>query len=232
MNDEQDLKQEIMAVDERINAVIVNDAESYATAGTLVIALDQLKRKINDYWNDPITKAFQVHKSLTAKRAEMLQPVDERRKSLTKKISEYLTLQEQIKREEQRALDEARRIAEQKERERLEKLAIKAEEKGNAEKAEILREKAEDVYIPPAIVIPEVEKTTRLETGTASQKKDIAVKVTDEKLVLKEIVDGRLPIGIITISVPKLKQAIRLTGLKQVPGCTITEIVSASFRSK
>ena len=68
--------------------------------------------------------------------------------------------------------------------------------------------------------------------GAVKKKKDINVIITDVRLILKEITEDRLPIGIVSISEPKLKQAIKLTGLTQVPGCTITEIVSASFRSK
>jgi hypothetical protein len=166
--DEQQLKNEITTVDDRVNSIVVNDPDTFQKAGSVVIDLDGLIKKINTYWEDPIKKAHEAHKSLTAKRAEMLKPVEDRKKLLRGKISAYLTEQDRIKREEQRKLDDERRKKEQAEREKLERAAIKAEEKGKIERAEDLRTQAADVYVQPAIVESQIEKTTRMETGTVS----------------------------------------------------------------
>ena len=230
--DEKELKQEIMTADERVNAVVVSDTGSYELAGAMVIDLDRLAKKINAYWEEPIKKAHEAHRALTAKRGEMLKPVEDRKKVLRGKISAYLTEQERIRRAEQTRLDEERRKKEHAEREKLERAAAKAEEKGKDERAEALREKAADVYIPPAVVVPEVEKTTRMDTGTVSQKKTTRVTVTDPVAILRAVVAGSLPIGIVTINETKLKQAIELQGLKQLDGATIEEIVTAQFRGK
>jgi len=230
--DENELKNEIMTVDQRINEVSIIDNDSYGFAGSLVVELDNLKKKITAYWDEPISKAFQTHKALTAKRTEMLKPIDDRRRTLTTKISAYLTEQDRIKREAQRKLDDERRAAEQRERDRLNKMAEKARAAGKIEKAELLREKVEEVFVAPAIVVPTVEKTTRLDTGTISQKKELYIEVVSVMELLKEIVGGRLPVGIVTISNEKLKQAIKLNSLKSVPGCIIEERISASFRGK
>ena len=230
--DEKELKQEIMTADERVNAVVVSDTGSYELAGAMVIDLDRLAKKINAYWEEPIKKAHEAHRALTAKRGEMLKPVEDRKKVLRGKISAYLTEQERIRKAEQAKLDEERRKKEHAEREKLERAAAKAEEKGKDERAEALREKAADVYIPPAVVVPEVEKTTRMDTGTVSQKKTTRVTVTDPVAILRAVVAGSLPIGIVTINETKLKQAIELQGLKQLDGATIEEIVTAQFRGK
>jgi len=231
--DENELKNEIMTVDQRINEVAIIDNDSYGFAGSLVVELDNLKKRIETYWKDPVDKAFAAHKSLTAKRAEMLNPVSERRKALTTKINAYLTEQENIKLAAQIKLDDERWAAEQRERDRLNKMAEKAEAAGKVEKAELLREKVEEVFVAPAIVVPTVEKTTRLDTGTISQKKELYIEVVSVMELLKEIVVfGRLPVGIVTISNEKLKQAIKLNSLKSVPGCIIEERISASFRGK
>lgn len=229
--DEQQLKQEIISVDQVVNAVVVNSLETYEIAGKYVIELDQLIKRINEYWEDPIKKAFEAHRALTAKRGEMLKPVQERQKTLRGKISAYLTEQDRIRKEEQRKADEVRRAQEQKEREKLERAAARAEEKGNTAKAEDLREKAQDVYVPPVVVVPEVEKTTRIDIGIVSQKKDIKIVVTDPREILKAVVSGRLPIGIITINESKLKQAIKLQGINRLDGCIIEQVVNAQFRA-
>jgi hypothetical protein len=228
--DENALKQEIMTVDERIAAVVVCDAQTYEVAGKMVIDLDGLKKKIEAYWKEPIEKAFQAHKALTAKRGEMLKPVDDRRKTLTQKISAYLTEEDRKRREEQRRLDEKRREAEQKERDRLAKLAAKAEEKGKIDKAEALREKAEEVYIPPAVVVPEVERTTRMDEGTVSTVKDIEIEIVDVKAVLRAVVDGKLPVSIVTVNDAKLKKAIKDFDIKVLDGVVIREVVKGQFR--
>lgn len=230
--DEKELEQEIMTADERVGAVVVSDPASYEMAGAMVIDLDRLAKKITAYWEEPIKKAHEAHRALTAKRGEMLKPVEDRKKVLRGKISAYLTEQERIRRAEQTRLDEERLKKEQAERERLEKAAAKAEEKGRDERAEALREKAADVYIPPAVVVPEVEKTTRMDTGTVSQKKSTRVTVTDPVAILRAVVAGSLPIGIVTINETKLKQAVELQGLKQLDGAIIEEIVTAQFRGK
>lgn len=230
--DEQELRQEITTADERVNAIVVNSNESYQAAGAVVIELDTLAKRITDYWDEPIRKAHEAHKALTAKRGEMLKPVEDRKKILRGKISAYLTEQERIRREEQRKLDEERRAKEAAERAKLEARAAKAEEKGKAEKAEALREQAEQVYVPPAVVRPEVEKTTHIDTGTVSQKTDINVTVTDPLKILKAVTDGRLPIGIITISESKLKQAVKLAGINSLDGAVIEQVVNAQFRKR
>lgn len=228
---ENEIKTEIEQVDAQAGAIIVNDKETFEVAGQMVISLDALTKKINAYWEDPIKKAFEAHRALTAKRAEMLKPVDDRRKNLKNKISAYLTEQERIRQEEQRRVDEERRKREQAEREKLERAAVRAEEKGQDEKAEALREKAEDVYVPPVVVVSDIQKTTRTDAGTITGKKDIQITVTDPKAILKAVVDGTLPIGIININETKLKQAIKLAGLTRLDGCEIKEIVSAQFRA-
>lgn len=230
--DERELKQEIMTVDEQVAAVVVNSAATFETAGALVIDLDALEKKISAYWEDPIKKAFDSHRALTAKRGEMLKPVQDRKKILRGKISAYLTEQERIRREEQRKADEERRKREEAERAKLEARAAKAEEKGKADKAEELREQASDVYVPPVVVQPEVEKTTRIDTGTVSQKKDIRVTVTDPAAILRAVVAGQIPIGVVAVNESKLKAAIKLQGLTVLDGCIIEEVVNAQFRGK
>ncbi len=230
--EEQELKQEIVKIDDQVKAVVVNSKESYESASTVVIGLDGLKKKIEAYWKDPIEKAFQSHKALTAKRAEMLKPVEERRRILTGKISAYLTEQDRIRREEQRRADEERRKREDAERAKFEKRAEKAEERGDISRAAAFREKADDVYVPPVVVQSEVEKTTHTDAGTISAKPDINVIVTEPMKILKAIVAGTLPIGIISINEAKLKQAVKLSGLTELEGCIIEKRMAAQFRSK
>lgn len=232
MSTEMELKQESLQVSEQVNAIMIKDAESFALAGNMIIALDQMKKKIVEYWKGPKDAAYKAHKEITAKETEMLKPIDERRRMLNGKMSAWATEQERIRREEQRRVDEARRKQEDEERRKLEERARKAEEKGKAEKAEELREKAEQVYIPPVVVVPEVEKTTRTETGTISTVKDIAVDIIDPMEIVKAVAAGTLPIAVITINEAKLKAAVKMLGIMELHGLNIREVVNTKFRGK
>lgn len=230
--EEHVLKSEITTVEEKVKEITVTDKQTFEIAGELIIELDRLVKQIKEYWKEPKERAFQAHKAITAKESEMLRPVTDRRNDLASKIKKYLTDQERIRREEQARLDAERMKREQAERDKLAKQAAKAEEKGNAEKAEALREKINDVYVAPSIVVPEVEKTTRMDTGTVSVTKDIEVTINDEKALIAEIAAGNVPVSVVTFSVPKLKAYIKLQGITKLNGVTIAEVSSAKFRGK
>ncbi len=230
--EEQELKQELVTVENRVDEIMVLDKETFSIAGEMVIEIDQLIKKIKLYWKEPKERAFQAHRAITAKEAEMLKPAEDRRKALTQKINTYSTEQRRLERIAQEKLDAERRAAEQKERERIERQAAKAEEKGNIEKAEALKEKAEAVYIPPAIVEPVVEKTTRMESGTVSQVKDIEITITDEKAIIAAVASGKLPMTIVTINEAKLKKYLKDFDFKTFDGVEIREVVNTKFRGK
>lgn len=227
---ELELKKEVVTVTDQINAMVVNSPESYTEAGRAIIGMNDLVKKIKEYWKPLKEKAFQVHKEITGKENEMLKPVEDRRKELAKRVSAYLTEQERIKQDEQRKRDEEIRAQIERERAKLEKKAEKAEVKGDTDKAEALREQAADVYVPPVIVQGAVDKTTRTEEGTISTVKDIEVTITDPVEILKGIIAGHIPIAVITINESKLKAHCKSFGIKQLPGCVINEIVKSQFR--
>jgi len=227
---ENELKVEIqhlMAKD-----IAVSNSEDFNYASEIVLNFTNLKKKINEYWAEPIRKAHEAHKALTAKRNEMLRPIEANEKIIRNRISSYLTEQKRKRDEEQRKIDEKRMRQEAAEKRKLEERAMRAEASGKIEKAESLRELKEDVYIPPAIVVSEVNKTTRTDTGVVSAKTDIEVTITDVKELLMAITEGKAPVSIVDISKPKLKKFIKDMGIKNIPGCEIREIVDASFRCK
>lgn len=229
--EEIELEHEVAIIDGQIGALVIQDQETYEIAGESVVAIDSLIKKVKEYWEEPIKKAHEVHKALTKKRAEMFNPLQEKRSQLNRKISVYLTEQERARKEEQRKLDEKRKREEDAERKKLEARAANAEEKGKDEKAAALREKAEDVYVPPVVAKP-VEKTTRTEGATITAKKDVEIEILDEKAVLKHVISGTLPISVVSISLPKLKQAIKMHQIERLEGLSIQEVSKAQFRKR
>ena len=228
--DENTIKTEITATDNYIGSLTVIDKESCEIAQNAAINISELEKRIKKYWKDPVEKAHAAHKALTAKRAEMLRPVEGHKKNLRNKISVYLTEQEKIRLAEQARIDREREKKEQKEREKLERRADKAIEKGQDEKAEELLEKAEQVFIPPSIVESKIEKTSRSDAGTMSQQKEIKVTITDKRKLVESITAGKVSLDIITVNETKLKRLIKLNQWSHVPGCVIEEIIKPSFR--
>jgi hypothetical protein len=233
MNDnERNLEVLTIKLSDKAMQLIINSTGAYSTAGEIMLSLKDTEKKIKDYWKDPKEKSHQAHKAITEKENQMLKPVQTWIKTLNGKISNYLTDQENKRKEEQKKLDEQRRKEEQAEKEKLEKKAKKAELKGDIEKSEHLKEMAQSVYVPPAIVESQVENKMSLDSGTVLTKEDIDIDIIDALQVIKGIASGQLPIGIISINESKLKQYIKSFNLVDVPGCIILKKVSAQFRGK
>jgi hypothetical protein len=229
---EQELKQEITTIDNQVKSVVITNQESFTDAGNITLTIDGMIKQVKEYWKEPKEKAFQAHKAITAKESEMLGPLKEMRNMVQKKISAYLTEIDRKRKEEQAKLDEQRRKQEEAEKKKLAERAARAEESGKTEKAEALREKAEEVYVPPVVVQPEVEKTTRTEFGTISKKEKLNITVLDPLEVIKAVARKDAPITIVNIKEAKLKDFIKLSKLKEFPGCEIREVIDAQFRAK
>lgn len=230
--DEKSLNQKLQIIDKQIYSLVITNVETLNIANAAIFGLDALENEIGEHCDDPIDKAHKLHKALIQKRGEWLKPVREKRTFLKNGVNAYLTEQERLREKEQRRIDEERIAAEQKERERMEKLAAKAEEKGKIKKAEEWREKAEEVYIPPAIVESTIEKTVRMDTGTVSQTRDIIITITDPAQLIKKIASGNMAANLLKINESALKKYVKSAGIKELPGCNIREIIKASYRGK
>lgn len=228
--DENEIKQELVVVEDKVNAIMVKDAETYELAGAMVLDLDGLRKKVVKYWEEPKRRAYEAHKAITEKEREMLRPIDEKRKALDRKISDYLTEERRRRDEEQRKLDEKRTKMEDRRRDRLMKRANAEREKGNEEAYAALMEEAGGVYVPPTAAVSQVDQTTRTDGGTISQRNELEIRIVDPMKLVQAVASGDVPIGVIDISIPKLKQHVKLFKLRSLPGCAIEERVAASFR--
>ena len=244
MNHIEIIEQEV-ALEVKNAEIIVDDPASMEIASDMVLKLDDMKKKVVEYWADTKKKAYDAWKNITTKEKEMLDPIDSARDGLKKKINAYLTEQKRKEDEERRRLEAERRAAEEAERQRLAKeqkekeeeaarLAAegKAEEAAQvAQEAEAIAVAAEAVYIPPEVPETVVEKTTRTDAGTVSGKEELSIEIRDKKALIESMIkDGLLEM--IEVKEAKLKQWIRLTGKESYPGLGIAKVVNASFRGK
>lgn len=100
-------------------------------------------KAVKEYWKGPKDAANAAHKELVAKEAQMLKPLQEAESIIKKAMLAYTTEVERKRRE----AEEAARRAREAEVKRLEAIAAKAEEQGDTDTAEIMRDMAEEVPI-------------------------------------------------------------------------------------
>jgi hypothetical protein len=228
---ELEIKNEMEVVEKTATEIQVIDKQTYEAAAEHVLNLDSTLKKIKEYWAGPKKAAYDAHKAITRKENEMLEPVEEVKKGLIAKINKWLAEESAKQRAEQARLDEERKKREEAERAKLEARAEKAEEKGKIEKAEALREKAEEVYIPP-VMAQGMEKTTRTDAGTVSAKTVKVLEVVDPLEVIKAVAAGQIPVTMVEIKEAQLLKWAEMSGLKTLPGCKIGEESRATFRRK
>jgi hypothetical protein len=230
MNHIEILEQELTT--EIANAeIIVDDPATMEIASEMVIGLDNLKKKVVDYWADTKKRAYDAWKGITAKEKEMLDPIESARDNLKKQINFYLTEKKRKEDEERRKLEAERKAAEEAERARIAELAKAAEESGNEVEAEIFQAQAEAVYIAPEVPETVMEKTTRTDAGTVSGKEELSIEIREKKALVQAMLNDGL-LEMIEVKEAKLKQWLKLTGKENYPGLGIQKVVNASFRGK
>jgi hypothetical protein len=136
--------------------VIVANQEQYVNAGEFLKSVKDLQKKVDDTFKPIVAKAHAVHKEAKAQHNKYLVPLTTIKGVVEGKMRTWKNEQERKAREEEARLAEKAR----KEAERLAERARKAEAKGQEEKAEELREQAQDREIfKPTVqsTVPKVE---------------------------------------------------------------------------
>jgi len=203
MSNENELVVQTTEVIESVENLDIVDIDSLNIANGIILSIDKLKKKIIDYWSNPIKSAFDNHKSLVALRNEMLNPIEIRRKILKTKISVFLTEENRKTKELQAKIN-----------------------KENKEKEENMKE-----YVPPLVLSTTIGKTLKSGNGTMTQRKDIIVTITDEIEILKQVVSGVLPISVVEVNIMQLKKHIRLLRITSMSGCNIEETIETTHKS-
>lgn len=112
---------------------------------------------------------------------------------LKEKIISYKEEQEAIQKEAQRKSDEEARKKEEAERKRLEAQAKKADAKGDTDKAEELRERKEEVFVPAIVIPTAVPKVAGLRIMKIWRYKIIDVKkIPAEYMIPDEVKIGKV----------------------------------------
>jgi len=210
----EELNQEIIPELAIAGEIVVKDAMTYQMAGETWKSLTALEKKIKAYWEDDVTTALKLHRSLVAKRDAMLIPVGEQKNSLRIGMKTFEDEQERIRRAEQARLEEeARKAAEEA------ALAQAVALEMNGHKA------AAEAVIAAPVVAPAVyvQKTTPTGFGNATRR-TWGAEVTDLMALVKAVAAGIVPIQAIEANTVFLGQQVRaLKSALQYPGVRAVE---------
>lgn len=194
--------------------IVVRDAESYQMAGETWKSLTALEKKIKVYWEEDVSSALKLHRSLVAKRDAMLIPVGEQKNFLRLGMKTFEDEQERIRRAEQARLEEeARKAAE----EAALAQAVALEQNGHKSAAEAV---IATPVVAPAVYVP---KTTPAGFGNATRR-TWGAEVTDIMALVKAVADGKVPVQAIEANTVFLNQQARaLKAALQYPGVRAVE---------
>lgn len=195
----EELNQEIIPELAIAGEIVVKDAMTYQMAGETWKSLTALEKKIKAYWEDDVTTALKLHRSLVAKRDAMLIPVGEQKNSLRIGMKTFEDEQERIRRAEQARLEEeARKAAEEA------ALAQAVALEMNGHKA------AAEAVIAAPVVAPAVyvQKTTPTGFGNATRR-TWGAEVTDLMALVQAVAAGNVPIQAIEANLVFLNQQAR-----------------------
>ena len=215
--DELTVRQEATNLEPQAQAYTIENNEDYEQAAGFLKRVKAAKKQVEDYWREPIQKAFEAHRALTAKRQQMIGVCESAEKVMKRKM---LTYSQKIEAERRAAEEQARKAA-QEESDRLLAEAAKAEESGDSASATVNMAMAEQVSsIAPAVQVasPKVQGV--------STKKVWKVRVNDEKAV-PAYANG---ICIRPIDERALLQLRKLNPNVEIPGCEFFQTEQLAVR--
>lgn len=166
MNDLKKLETKSSDLVAQAENTAIKTQELYVRAAEFLKNIKAMRKEIVETFKPIIDKAHAAHKEACNQKNKYLKPVEDAEKMINSKLGVWDDEQDRKRRIEQAKLDDKAR----KEREKLEAKAKKEEAKGNTEKAEELKEQAEEkeIAVPVApSATPKVDGLTKKVTWKA-----------------------------------------------------------------
>jgi len=211
-------------------SIIIVDATTRELAVEFTNKARKAIKVIEVEFKPDIEKAHTLHKDLLARLKKLVNPFQLARHIVDGEISRDYMEQEKIRREEER---KAQAKADAERRAQEAQLAKEAEElidAGELDEAQTLLES--EVVVNPGIPVPAIQKTTKTGMGSATVKKDIRVELACKLDVIKAVFHEKLPSTLLTVDLGAAKRYAKASGVKAMPGFTITETAVVSGRTR
>lgn len=196
-----EIKNESSSIIETANNMNILNQEDLECAAGFLKDIKLTQKKIKEYWEEPIKRAYEAHKALKAKEKEMLEPLNESENILRSKVGQYKIEMELLKKQEEERIRAEQQQQAYEELQEAERLRAQGDEIG----AKIAEENAEIMSKVEVKVDSGVEKVAGL-----SFRKDYEIIVTDATKVPAYMNGIELrPIGKDAIS--QIKRFIKMT---------------------
>jgi hypothetical protein len=203
MNNLQTIEKESNNLVTKVQNTIIKTQEQYVDGAEFLKSIKAQKLKIKAHYKGMKDKAFEAHKEVCREEKKYLSPVEGAEKMMNSKLGVWDDEQDKKRRIAQAKLDEKNR----KEAEKLAERAKKAEAKGNTEKAEELKEQAEEKEFAVPIAPPTTPKVEGLTKKVTWKARVADVSKLPEEYVIK------------TPNMPMLNAVARSTkGTIKLPG--------------
>jgi hypothetical protein len=164
-----------------VKGLTINNNQEYLNSGEFLKQVKTVSKLIDDSRKELTRPLDEAKKRVMEFFKEPLDQLLSAESMLKRAILDYQQEQERIRREEEQKAIARAKAEEERKRRALEERATKAEESGNTAKAELLRERADDVYVPTVVTAPTLEKVKGIST-----KKVWKFRVTDECKIPRE----------------------------------------------
>jgi hypothetical protein len=189
----------------KVQSLDIIDQDSYAIAVSYKAMAKQLGIDIDAYWEPIVDPAYKTWKAATSKRGEMQKVQVQINKIVGEKINVYLgdMERERIKAQEE-ADKKALKVADKKIDLLLNKAEV-AEAKGDFGQADLLRSKADNVFVEDVVIETQLPLTVELAGGLKGSMGGVDYEVTIENL--QQLIDAlaihKLPLNVVKIEVSK-----------------------------
>lgn len=214
----RELATEAIAWPDRARAIVITDAESYATACGWLLGIKDLRKKIAETFDPHVKRAHEAHKALVKEKADAEAPLTQAELLIKDRIRAYDAEQDRLRREEQRRADEAAR--QEAERIALEQAAaLELEAKATGDDA--LMAEAEAIIDAPIIPVPvaPVAKATPKIAGVSIRKR-FAFRIVNE---------AAIPRQYLSVNESKIRGVVTALGLSaNIPGVQVYEETSVA----
>lgn len=203
-----------LALRDIANQMVIHNQPEYNAAAEFLVAIKTKMKEVEAAMEPQCKSAYQAWQTALDQKKKYLAPYIDAEKVVKETIGAYQL-------EQKRLADEAEAKAMA--------AAAKQEEK---ERKKLIKEGREDeldaVFVP--VVVPDhtVTKAEGISTST-----DFDVEVQDYRKFLEWLINGGIePAQVITIKVQPIKQWVKFTGTKKIPGVMIKEKITVSARGK
>ncbi len=155
---EQELQDETKALVVAQEGYLIECNGDYEMAAEIIKGYSAQIARVEEWFEDPISKANAAHKALTGRRAETLGPLKVAKKALGETMGAWNA---KMKAQAKAEAEMIRAIEEEDAKKELEELAAGLDESGEKEAAEVVREQKEHVYVPAKVeqLAPKVKGT-------------------------------------------------------------------------